>query len=115
VADLGAGGSGSLESVVGTEEAGGTEQTEEAGADFGRQWPGRTLERRAERGLAVDDGQAQATNGDSGQNGNRRWPGRAGGGHKQETGGYGSPKTGSDTMLGIDKLYSIGAKGHNLY
>jgi hypothetical protein len=41
-----------------------------------------------------------------GQNGNRRrWPGRAGGGgHKQ--------RTRSDTMLGIDLLYSIGAKGH---
>jgi hypothetical protein len=41
-----------------------------------------------------------------GQNGNRRrWPGRAGGGgHKQ--------RTRSDTMLGIDLLYSMGAKGH---
>jgi hypothetical protein len=89
-------------------------RTKEAGADLGRRWPGRTLGRRAERGLAADDGQAQATNGDSGQNGNRRWPGRAGGGHKQRTGGYESPKTSFDTMLGIDKLYSIGAKGHNI-
>jgi hypothetical protein len=49
-----------------------------------------------------------------GQNGNRRrWPGRVGGGgHKQRIGGCGNPKTGSDTMLGIDLLYSIGAKGH---
>jgi hypothetical protein len=49
-----------------------------------------------------------------GQNGNRReWPGQSGGGgHKQRIGGCGNPKTGSDTMLGIDMLYSIGAKGH---
>jgi hypothetical protein len=33
-----------------------------------------------------------------------------GSGHK--TGGYGSLNLGSDTMLGIDLLYSIGAKGH---
>jgi hypothetical protein len=47
-------------------------------------------------------------NGDRGQNGNRRAtePGRAGGG------GHGNPKTRSDTMLGIDKLYSTGSKGH---
>jgi hypothetical protein len=58
-----------------------------------------------------------ATNEDSSQNGNQRWPGRAGGGgdgHKQRTSGYGSPKIGSGTMLGIDKLYYLGAKGHNI-
>jgi hypothetical protein len=44
-----------------------------------------------------------------GYNGNRRRrPGRSsGGGHKNH-------KTGSDTMLGIDKLYSLWAKGHNI-
>jgi hypothetical protein len=36
----------------------------------------------------------------------KQWPGRAGGG------GHGNPKTRSDTMLGLDVLYSIGAKGH---
>jgi hypothetical protein len=53
---------------------------------------------------------------ESSQNGNRRWLGRTDGdgGHKQRTGGHGNPKTGSDTMLGIDKLYSLGAKGHNI-
>jgi hypothetical protein len=30
------------------------------------------------------------------------------------TGGDGHQKTGSDTMLGIDKLYYLGAKGHNI-
>jgi hypothetical protein len=52
---------------------------------------------------------------DSGdQNGNRRrWSGRTdGGGHKQRIGGCGNPKTRSDTMLGMDLLYSMGAKGH---
>jgi hypothetical protein len=81
-----------------TEQRGGRDLTERT-EDLGQRWPGRTLERRAERDLAAD---AQASNGDSGQNRNRRWPGRAGGdggGHKQGTGGYGSPKTGSDTML----------------
>jgi hypothetical protein len=51
-----------------------------------------------------------------GQNGNRQWwPGRAGGGgHKQRIGGCGNPKTGSDTMLGIDLLYPIGAKATDI-
>jgi hypothetical protein len=40
------------------------------------------------------------------------WPGRAGGGHQRIGGQNENPKTGSDTMLGIDSLYSIGAKGH---
>jgi hypothetical protein len=38
------------------------------------------------------------------------------GGSGQRTGGYESPNLGSDTMLGlgIDKLYFLGAKGHNI-
>jgi hypothetical protein len=53
---------------------------------------------------------------DSGQNGNRQSRGELATitSHEQRTGGYGSPKTGSDTMLGIDKLYFQGAKGHNI-
>jgi hypothetical protein len=50
-----------------------------------------------------DEGDPKKDN--CGQDGNRRKrPGR--------TGGDGHGKTRSDTMLGIDKLYSIGAKGH---
>jgi hypothetical protein len=73
--------------------------------------PCQTAARRGE-GWA---GHVRVRRGDGGgQNGNRRWwPGRAGGGgHKQRIGGRGNPKTRSDTMLGIDLLYSIGAKGH---
>jgi hypothetical protein len=41
----------------------------------------------------------------------RRRPGRSsGGGHKYRKTG----SDGSDTMLGIDKLYFLGAKGHNI-
>jgi hypothetical protein len=47
-----------------------------------------------------------------GREGQQRRPERAGGrGHKR-IGGCGNPKARSDTMLGIDKLYFIGAKGH---
>jgi hypothetical protein len=47
-----------------------------------------------------------------GHNGNWRWrPGRCNGdGHEQR----GSVEPCSDTMLGIDELYSLGAKGHNI-
>jgi hypothetical protein len=67
-------------------------------------------------GLEEEYGQGRTVTNDGGDQNReptKQWPGRAGGGgHKQRTGGYGNPKTGSDTMLGIDKLYSIGAKGH---
>jgi hypothetical protein len=38
----------------------------------------------------------------------RRRPGRSSGG------GHENRKIGSDTMLGIDELYSLRAKGHNI-
>jgi hypothetical protein len=59
----------------------------------------------------------------AGATGARRRRGRGSGGgwaRRQETeagggGGYERSKTYcSDTMLGIDKLYSLGAKGHNI-
>jgi hypothetical protein len=87
------------------EAAGGNHQTRErllveaTGGDDGAGWE------------SADDGATVGKNEEDsdGQNGNRRWwPGRAdGSGHR-----CGNPKTCSDTMLGIDLLYSIGAKGH---
>jgi hypothetical protein len=67
-------------------------------------------ESSSERHDKSRSGQTRARRRDDrgGQNGNQLWwPGRAGGdGHEQ--------RTCSDTMLGIDLLYSRGAKGHNI-
>jgi hypothetical protein len=74
----------------------------------GRSWTESAGERAKATGTREElDGREEKERG--GYTGNRRRrPGRSSGG------GHENRKIGSDTMLGIDKLYSLGAKGHNI-
>jgi hypothetical protein len=97
-------------SLRGVDEARGEMRPEagsgKAGRDRGGRDPRRDRTTDDERDL---DGRSRGDN-ERGEHGNRlAEPGRAGGG-----GGHRDLNWCSDTMLGIDKLYSLGAKGHNI-